>query len=224
MDNEDIQQRERPLMVVYAPGLEFVHKYFDREFDRDIAGNLPDDGPNPEAAVMVASTLDAKADTSAFTAWCGRRELRPIVIRVPHIIGTGMTGLPLALARGVLRGTMLTVRDNEARIAVIHAVDIPRVARMILEDTATDPVDIIASAPAVGVNDLVEALGRRIKDKRVGSIKPRWARVLYGAERYGELTTDYGVDTSAFDRRFPGFVFVNPVEYLTTHVYDHESL
>jgi len=210
-------------MVVRAPGQEFIHKYFDREFDCDITGDLPDDG-DVTGAVMIVSDPDATVDTTSYTDWCTRHGLRSIVIRVPHIIGTGMKGLPMTLARGVMRGTMLCIRDNEAKIAVIHAVDIPRVVRAIVEEGGTEPVDIAVSAPPVHVNDLIQALGRRIKDKRVGSIKPRWARVLYGAERYAELTTDYAVNTEAFDARFPDFEFVNPVEYLITHVYDDESL
>lgn len=223
MFDQEITRIERPLMAVRAPGLEFIHKYFDREFDCDITGDLPDEG-DVSGAVMVVSSLNTSVDTTSYVDWCASRELRSIVLRVPHVIGTGMKGLPLALARGVMRGTTLCIRDNMTKIAVIHAVDIPRVVRAIIDEGGTDPVDITVSAPPVGVNDLIQALGHRIKDKRVGSIKPRWARALYGSERFAELTTDYVVNTEAFDARFPGFEFVNPVEYLTTHVYDDESL
>lgn len=129
----------------------------------------------------------------------------------------------MRIARGVSRGTMLIIKDNKAVWSVIHATDVARAAKTVAESPIENPDFVIAANP-VSVSDMISALGRRIKDKRVGSISPRWARALYGKQLYDLLTTDCVVDTAPFCAAFPDFRFVNPAEYLTTHVYDHESL
>lgn len=246
--DQEEQIIERPKVVVAAPAHGFVLKYIDREFDREVVDALGADEWPADAPVFMLSTCDVYAADGSdivdrpesapldgqsaalraereFAARCAERGRVPVILRLPMVIGTGMTGLARTLARGVARGTMLVIRDNEAVVSAVHATDVARVARLIVGREPAEAVTVNVAPSPIRLTDLVLALGVRIKDKRVGSIKPFWAKALYGGSLYRDLTRTVTYDTSAVKALLPDdFEFVNPAEYLTTHVYDHESL
>ncbi|MDE6396545.1 MAG: hypothetical protein K2K84_04675 [Muribaculaceae bacterium] len=226
-------KRER--LVADTTMFPFLTKYLEREFDRDldsVALSEEFSGYYNMAPVMLSS-VDAESGSGpaadaekAFINFCQRSGTAPVILRLPpFVIGTGMQGLPRTLARGVARGTMLRVKDNDAEVSAVHAVDVARVARILAEARPESPVIVTVPGVTVKMNDLIEALGVRIKDKRVGSIKPFWAKALYGQSLYRDLTTSVTFDDTAVKALLPeGFEFENPAEYLKSHVYDHESL
>ena len=222
---EEKTDDRRPCLALCAPGREFVLKYLEREFNRRITDSPAEsDGNGP---VFVIAGVDEKlnAEQEAFIEKAREAGKHIGIVRVPHVIGTGMGDTMMRLARGVARGTMMKIKGNEARWSVVHAVDIARAAARISAVAGGDtPDEYIVSAPPVPVNDLLEALGVRIKNKRVGYISPRWAALLYGNTLYKSLTTDFMVDTGKFDSMFADFVFNNPARYLSTPLYDDESL
>lgn len=210
----------RPHMTVYMPGQEFIAKYIDRHFDRNVLVRLGDD-PGVEALMLSRAVNPDTAAEATYREWCAAHGIKPRILRLAMVIGTGMAGFGMTLARGVARGTMLVIRDNVAVRSAIHCVDIPRVIERLPQDELT----LTVAGPPVSISELVCALGKRIKDKRVGSIKPRWARLLYGSSLYGDLTRDQVTDTADLEATLgPDFVFTNIPGYLTTHVYDDESL
>ena len=226
---------QRPCLVADTSLYPFLSKYLEREFDRDIRQPAADT-PFPadyDLAPLMLSSVNAANDGSAeaaaekaFINICNQNQANPVILRLPpFVIGTGMQGLPRTLARGVARGTMLKIKDNEAEVSAVHAVDIARVAAVLASSRPQNPLAVNVPGITVRINDLIEALGVRIKDKRVGSIKPFWAKALYGQSLYADLTTSLTFDDTAINTLLPeDFVFQNPAEYLTTHVYDHESL
>lgn len=220
---ETVVADKRPFLAVAAPRHEFVLKYFDRAFDRRITGN-PEEADGDMPAFVL---LDKDAGTESvkdFLARCGRLGRRVVILRVPAaVVGTGMGDPVMRLARGVARGTMMKIRDNAAVLSVIHAVDIANVALHVARNRP-ESAEYAVTAPPVRVNDLLDALSFRIKNKAVSTVSPRWARILYGARLYGELTADAVMDGSSFAETFPDFTFINPVEYLKSHEYDNESL
>ena len=210
-------------MAVFAPAHNFVYKYIERRFDRRITEN-PADAPEGSAALLF-TPVDARenSDILAFRQAASSKGMRVIKLSVPEVVGTGMTGLPMRLARGVARGTMLKIKDNISKWSLVHATDIAEVAYLVAQSDLLTPDFVIAAHP-VEVNRFVEALGHRIKNKRVGSLAPRWAWILYGTELFEQLTSDRIVDTTLFSSAFPDFKFADPAEYLTTHNYDNDSL
>ena len=220
---EEIIPDSRPFMAVHAPEHPFLLKYFDRCFDMRIT-DKPDMVETPSIAFVVLRVdSDLTDETHRFIDKCKKCGLPVVTLRVPPVIGTGMDGIPMRLARGVARGTMMKIKDNGAVWSLIHATDVAKAAKAVTGDAKSENTFVIAADP-IQVNDFIEALGHRIKDKRVATISPRWARILYGRKLYDILTTDKIIDTSAFKAAFPDFEFVNPAEYLTSHVYDDESL
>lgn len=222
---EEVKPDERPVLAVTAPGCEYVLKYVEREFGCRLTDE-PSEATHGcgSALAIVCADGGEPADLADFRARAAAAGLGVATLRVPYVIGTGMGGMMMRLARGVMRGTMLKIRGNEARWSTVHATDVARAASRIVEAAPGSDCEYTVSAPAVRVNDLIDALGHRIKNKRVGEIKGRWARLLYGASLYGQLTGDRTVSTDEFSERFADFVFADPAEYLKTHVYDNESL
>ena len=237
VEKEDLieARTERERLVADTSMFPFLTKYLEREFDRELDKTALTEeflGDYDIAPVMLSSVTaesgnGAAADAEkAFAGFCRRSGVTPVILRLPpFVIGTGMQGLPRTLARGVARGTMLRIKDNDAEVSAVHAVDVARVARILAESRPETPVIVTVAGVTVKMNDLVDALGVRIKDKRVGSIKPFWAKALYGQSLYRDLTTSAVFDGSALGSLLPeGFEFENPAEYLKSHVYDHESL
>lgn len=223
------ETERRPRLVVEAPTRGFVLKYLEREFNRDIIS--PDEATDETGLpwIMLSSTDGSEANDAserAFAERCEAAGCSGLILRLPpFVIGTGMDGLPRTLARGVARGTMLRIKDNQAEVSAVHATDIARVARILATPGRRSVTTVTVGGQTILLNDLISALGVRIKDKRVGTIKPRWAKILYGQSLYGDLTTSRTVDDSDLRALLPAdFEFVNPAEYLKTHVYDHESL
>ena len=190
-------------------GNDFLLPYFEREFHTE-------DTPAPSRAVIRVMQGDGHAGCLPDGA-----SLLPLtVLRCQAIVGTGMCGLPMRIASGIASGCYVQVKGNEARISVIHAVDVARAARVAAgvpgEFWLTDRTD-------PGINELAEALAYRMGDKRLLSIGAGWARLWYGGRYFRQLTTDAVVEDT-FVGRFPEFVPVSVVNYLRTHVYDEKSL
>lgn len=214
-----------PTLYLYAPGHHYLLPYFEREFSDSVVVSDPPVG-KLNYAVMV-STADVCKDNDRdrreemFKRLCAERSVAPCILRVPHVIATGMTGLPMRMARGIARDTLTHIKGNEALIPVIHGVDVAQYAHALLgKDVEVE----ITDGTQTTVDQLIDALARRIKDKTVYTLTPRWARLLYGKEYYNQLTNSQQVDDSKARALAPDVVLHPVAEYLTTHVYDDESL
>lgn len=181
----------------------FVLPYIERE--------LPDD------EIVTGGDADR---TVRITQSAGCPDDAPVTLYCPNIVGTGMTGLPMELARAVAAGRLYHVRGNEARLSTVHAVDVARAVALALDApgmyTVTDLCD-----PTY--RDFTEALAHRINQRRIYTLPRRWARLLMGRRLMEVTGTDSLADGTEFARRFD-FSPVSVTEYLTTHVYDDESL
>lgn len=198
-------------------GNDFLLPYLNRELLRE----HPDDTPIPVIGGVRIFTDETAGNTDpALDSYCSQNGLPLAVIRCPYIVGTGMKGLIMRIAAGINKGTFVHIAGNEARISVVHAVDVARAAAIAAGTqgtyTLTDTVD-------PSIHDLAQALAYRLSDKRIITIKPRWARLWYGAAYYNTLTTSHTASCT-FCEAFPSLLPVSVTEYLTTHVYDEKSL
>lgn len=221
---EEIIPDNRPFLAVFAPGNDFILKYFDRRFDMRITSDPEEVVGGKCAFVVINSDSIRSSEADQFIKACKDKGLRVVTLLTPPILGTGMNNILMRLARGVARGTMLKIKKNNASWSVIHATDVANAAFEIAGRDDCNDLEVTISAPPVLVNDLLDAFGQRIKNKRVGSISPKYARIIYGRSLFQTITTDNIQDCTDFTALFPDFSFANPAEYLTTHNYDDESL
>lgn len=196
-----------PVLHVYAPRREFVLPYIAREIpDMDVVA--ADSRGDCQVAV-----IEPGDDSAGFAP-------DAVVLRCPNIVGTGMKGLPMELARRIARGSFYHLPGNEARLSTIHATDVAKAVRVSLGSpgvyTVTDGAD-----PTF--HDYAEALAWRINHKRILSLNSRWVRWIISPELKRLITVDQVVDGSEFASRFD-FQPIPVTEYLRTHVYDDESL
>lgn len=192
-------------LYIYAPEGEFLRPYIERELpDYELVDSA--DGADYTCAIIHLET-PAPADCA-------------MVLRCPYIVGTGMTGIPMTFARRIDRGTFCHIKGNEARISLIHAVDVAVAVRLTLGQSGEY---IITDGCSHTIHDFAEALARRINQKRILTLNHFWARWLMGLDMMKFIITDHIADGSVFAERF-NFQPNNVCEYLRTHVYDDESL
>lgn len=235
----------KPLAVIFMPEREFLLPYFRRRLpEYDVTASMEDaTGRTPELAVMVSSTdiynvksgighteqtpLPASSPwrekENAWSQWCADNSLPVTVVRCPEVIGTGMHGLAMRLARGIARGTLLHIRGNQGLISLIHAVDVAALAiRPELQGHTVNLTD----GTETSMDSLIDALAFRLDNKRVLTIKwPQIARAIYGAEFYEDLTRSLTFSNALSLDLLGSSAVLHPVtEYLRTHVYDEDSL
>lgn len=235
-------------LALYAPEAQFVEPYIRAVLPGvDIRGIC--DG-EADLALMISSTdiygpgecnLTAETEPVDDTSvWKSREEefcrtaaakgLKPVVLRCPDIVGTGMTGFARHLAESIWRGTFLHFPGNEARRSVVHAVDLGRIARALADGglpTREKLVYNVTDGENPTIHSLAEAMAYRLGNKRISTLSTRpqqwFGRMVYGKRRYALYTT---VRTFSSEALCADLAFSpTPVcEYLRTHVYDENSL
>ncbi len=234
----------KPTATVYfLADNSFLRPYFEREFSAyDISFTLNDADAATDVAVIVSSTdiydvteginydenTPIKSDSPifrserAFCNFCERKGMKPTILRCANIIGTGMTGLPMRMAHGIARGTMMHIKGNEAVINTVHAIDVARVARLL---AAEGGMFNVTSSVDTRVDDLLDALAYRIKNKDVFSLGSNWARMLYGKSYYRTLTTTLTFNNMRMVHALPeDFKLIDVVTYLKNHDYSNDDI
>ncbi|MDE6485400.1 MAG: hypothetical protein K2L14_08410 [Duncaniella sp.] len=155
------------------------------------------------------------------------KDIPVTILRAPYIIGTGMGGLMRDLVAMVGRGTMFHIEGNAARVSVIHAIDVARIAAKM----AGIPGDYaITDGSDTKWCDLIEALSVRVGHKRIstfGNKKVKWltlAGKLWGGpdkRTVTAITTDATLIPSELPIEYHPIVVV---DYLTNHEYTDEDL
>lgn len=230
---------EKPKAAITSAG-HFLDKYLLRRLTDD--GYDIVDGENPDLAIHIAGHGDLTSATSLKPKRLviiipGNTEVDipdttlpgcvTTIMRLPHVVGTGMTGILIEIVAMIKRGTMFHVAGNEARVSVIHALD---VARLALTLSAVGGDYTLSDGINPTWHDLVEALSVRVDHKRVTTIKPSWAKYLAWAgpiiggpdrDMLSKITTDSIVEASELPVAGD---MINVVEYLSTHNYDDHDI
>lgn len=209
-----------PPIALSLSGNDYLLPYFERQFPQPDPESEPEADPMPVTAGIKVIVDDAGTEADPeFDAYCAEHELPVSVLRCPSVVCTGMRGLPRRLAEGVNRGTLFHIRGNEARLSVVHGVDVAAAAALCTghagEYVLTDGCD-----PAA--RELCEALAYRMGDKRLFTM-PRWLAKIWLGSLYARLTGCTPME-STFAQAFPDFEPKSVCQYLRTHVYDENSL
>lgn len=233
-------------LLALCPGAEFMVKYLAHAWGSDWRViTRPEDGVAVDAAVMISSTdiydvtegRDYAEDTrlksdsplvrdeAMFADFCSRHALPCLILRAANIIGTGMTGLPMRMARGIARGMLMHIQGNDAAVSVVHALD---VARLSVTLQRVPGIYNLTDGTSPTVDTLIDALAHRMSDKRVGTLRPRWARWLYGRRYYDTLTHTLTFDDSRLRRTLEDLgadtAMTQVVNRLNTHTYGQDDI
>lgn len=204
-------QEPKPLRV-YAPGREFIIPYIARE--------MPDCAVEAVSDVAVCDVAVVEPSYSL----AGLPEGTTVLV-CPNIVGTGMTGLPMELARRIARGSFYHLEGNEARLSTIHAADVAKAVHL---SHGNGGRYLVTDGADPAFRDFAEALAWRLNHKRILTLSSRWVRWIISPALRRIITKDATVraDGTAL-RSFADEFDFHPVpvtEYLRTHVYDEKSL
>lgn len=243
----DQEIKPLPRIWVHAPGHQYVMPYFERELSDNYVVVTDVDRQAVDAAVMVSSTdiygldkgldidemtpIDAESPFNhlerVFIERCRTEGLCPVILRCAPIVATGMTGKVMTLTKALYRGIARhLIPACDTVMSVVHAVDLPVIARMLAECHRADSkprIYNVTDGTQTNIDDLIEALAHRLDDKRIGALKRRWARWLMGRRLYHMITNSLTFDDTKL-RRTIDYKPTVVTDYLLTHVYDHESL
>lgn len=199
--------------IIIPSSLDFLKPYIE-------AALKPLEGRSD--VLICLQSLDARSESP------GDIPAEACVLRLPVVIGTGMTGFGRHLVQSIWRGTFFHFPDNEMRLSVVHAVDVARAVALLCTTPRTGAVYTLTDGVDPTLHDLAEALAYRMCNKRISNLstKPQqWlGRVLYGRRHYTEYTVSRCYDGSAFLTDYPDFHPTDVCTYLRTHVYDDTSL
>lgn len=210
-----------PNLALSLGGNDFLLPYFERQFPHPSPENGEEAQIAPPVGAIRVRIDDGCNDADPeFDEFCRSKGLPVCELRCPSVVGTGMKGLPRRIAEGIYRGTYCLIRDNEARISVVHASDVAKAASFALGSQGTYTLTDMADPT---ICELSDALAFRLGDKRLFTLPPWAAKIWYGGGYYQKLTTD-NTYPDTFTESFPDFHPHPVVDYLRTHVYDEGSL
>lgn len=226
-----------PRLFLYAPSREYVRPYFERMMPEY---ELTDSITDADAAVML-STVDVydideglninelaplRSDCPEldcelqFLNDCREHGLRYVLLRCAPVVCTGMQGYVRRLAERIYRGTYIGLSGNEAVRSVVHAVDLPLVARLTI---GNNDIYNVTDGRETPVNELADALAWRMSQKRVMMLKPKWYKLLFGKRKMAEASRSLCFSDGKL-RSVADYQPTVVVDYLKNHVYDQHSL
>ncbi len=185
------------------------------------------------ACVLVSGNLSESPRESRLISFVDTDQDVYTRFRLPNVVGTGMEGELMAMARLIKRGTYYHVAESDARMTVVHAVDVARAARLAIvgdykgEYLLTDGLNPLRREVADGISN---RLGQ--KHIPVFSLKlyrklawwgDRLGMLPFTTERLRKLTTDDVVQGVSFATVEPAWQPVDTVNYLNTHDYGNDD-
>ncbi len=261
----------RQTFLLFCPDREFVVPYLERQLgeewhvvtrlsDTDLPDRVAmlsstdiyavDEGLNYDESTAVDPESSWYANERLFEGYCRQRSLHPIIVRCANIVGTGMNGLPMDLARGIHRGTLRHIATPRSKhetrlnrgkqvverpkvfLSVIHAVDVALIVDILtspgrinnqIQTAYNDEIYNLSDNTLTNIDELIDALAYRINNKQVTSASPFWTRMFAGRRVYHALTHSLTFNPAKI-LRVAGFTPHEVTQYLRTHTYDESSL
>lgn len=162
---------------------------------------------------------------------CASARLR---LSLPAVVGTGMSGQLMDMARGINAGWYFNIGGDRSRMSVVHAVSVATAVRLAVKSgdyagdwLLTDGLDPLRS-------DVAAALACRLGQKRVYTMPMKWHKILawigdklrfmpYSSARLNAMTRDAIKEGRTFADVCPDWCPVDTVDYLKTHDYSDET-
>lgn len=137
---------------------------------------------NPTSPIGIAK----EATEKLLNDWCNKYGIKLTILRLPLVIGTGMNGEAMDIAKRIYRGTYRHINGNMARQSVVHAKDVAEAAIRLSRYGGTfnltdgnDPTKF----------DFAEAIAHRLNDKKIFSMSDKRANLITKFNRFIPLAT-----------------------------------
>lgn len=147
-------------------------------------------------------------------------------VRLNHgwIVGTGMTGVPMALLKAIDRGVYFHVKGADANCAIVHAADLAA-AVVALGCGGGDGELMLHDGTTPSLHDFAEALATRLNGKRIYTLSPLQARVAGWFTGTSDLVALSLADPQSFPAPSPSLPAPRDViNYITTHQYTVDDI
>lgn len=196
-----------------------------------------DYSPSVAAEVVV----DAAGAVDEFPAGClsislGAKPCSAAGLRfvLPPVVGTGMGGGLLAMARAINGGWYFNVGGDESRMTVVHAVSVASAVRLAVKDGCYSGDWLLTDGLNPLRRDVASGLAERLGQKRVYTLPLKWHKFLarlgdmlpfmpFSSARLKEMTADSLAAGRPFTEACPGWHPVDTVNYLKTHDYSDDD-
>ncbi|MDE5934814.1 MAG: hypothetical protein K2G95_03490, partial [Muribaculaceae bacterium] len=127
---------------------------------------------------IALAWLHAESD---FKNQCEQHSTTPTILRLPLLIGTGMTGEMRRRINAIHRGVYRHIEGIEAHQSVLHAHDLPD---LIIALAGHSGIYNVSDRTDPTTHEIAEALSARMGAKRIYTVKAKWARI---AARFADI-------------------------------------
>lgn len=214
----------------------YVEKELERRFDDDVAKIVKLPLPSYDSGIACDVLIDTSGAVKNFPSGCpvtvsvGAMPSENAAMRfvLPVVIGTGMKGSALDMARSINRGTYYHVKgDDDRRAHVIHAVDVARAIGLAVAVDCRAGTYFLTDGRNPLVSEIAEGLAHRLGQKRIYTLSPKWFRFM------NKMGLAKKIEFSPMEMCRPampllsdavdGWNPVDTVEYLKTHDYGNDD-
>lgn len=216
----------------------FLGKYIARELSEHYNGADDKVVTTPLSGYSESTVcdllVDATGSVGAFPPSCrltvslGAEPSDAAAVRfaLPAVVGTGMRGPLMEMARSISRGVYYHLKGDEMRVSVVHAVDVARAVALVASGVCPPGAYILSDGHDPLVSEVAEGLAFRLGQKRVYTLPPRvfrWLAMIGVAK-----SADFGRPCPLVGYRplidaVGEWKPVNTVEYLKNHDYGNDD-
>ena len=207
MNNE--YDRQIPVLRIYTRNCEFVLPFIAEEMS-DYRIEPTDCIDKADVSVIDPCSISSTGELVIDDIECYDSNKESLILCCPNIVGTGMTGLPMYLAKSIVRGTYFHFNDNLTRISTVHAIDVARAVKTTIGEKG---IFVVTDCMMPTFYEFSEALAYRLNQKRILTLSSKWTRWIMGGKMKKILSKDIAFDGSGFAKLF-GFKPVIVTEYL----------
>lgn len=216
----------------------FLGKYIVRELsgrysgfdDEVVAIHLSDYSESTVCDIVVDATgsIEVFPRSCRLTVSLGSVPSANAAVRyaLAAVVGTGMGGPLMEMARAISRGTYYHLKGDQTRLPVVHAVDVARAVALAAGGACVPGDYYLSDGRQPLVSDIAEGLAFRLGQKRIYTLPPKWMKLMAFAGLAKQIefqSPDISQTLVSLADAVEEWRPVDTVEYLKTHDYGNDA-
>ena len=186
--------------------------------------DVTEDSPlSPETAIG-RTFVQTERD---FTSRCAEAGIIATILRLPLLIGTGMTGEMRRRVNAIYRAIYRHINGVEAHQSVLHARDLPQ---LITKLKGYHGIYNVSDHTDPTTYEIAEAISARLGAKRIYTVNAKWARItarfadMLGLKDLGtsylrSVTATRTISTARLSAIIPSWCPTDATSFLQSHSY-----